>query len=108
MKNRKPQGIQMGVVSILLGVVLLIVNAVMLTMGKIFPVILAVTPPLILSGIMFLIMPGINPPPEIPEKKKAKYWWKNSPLINKTVWLFAIIVGLIAGIYLMVKFTNFV
>jgi hypothetical protein len=108
MKTRKPQGIQMGIVSIVFGAILLIANLWMLNNGKVFPVMLAITPPLILSGIMYLLMPGTNPAPEVPEGKRVVTWWKISPLKNKIVWILAILVGSFIGVYLMITYTSFI
>ena len=98
----------MGIVCLVFGIIFLIVNVVMFMNDKIYPVMLALTPPLIFSGIGFLVLPGIDVPPEIPEKERAKFWWKNSLNQHKMVWLIEILSGLAIGIWLMFSYTGFV
>ena len=108
MKKQKQMGIQMGIICLAFGIIFLIVNIVMFMNDKVYPVMLILSPPLIFSGVGFLVLPGIKVPPEIAEKERPKYWWKNSPIQHKLVWIIEMITGLAIGIWLMVSYTKFV
>ncbi len=107
MKQKKPLGIQMGIACLLFGMVFGIADLIIYERGKVYPAILVLTPILILSGIIFLLMPGNEPPPEIPKNIRVKTWWKISPTINKVIWASAMLIGLAIGIWLMISFADF-
>ena len=100
-------GIQMGIVSLAFGVVFLVANAVLFASGKLFPVMLALTPPLILAAVAFFAMPGSEPPPEVPANLRVKAWWKDSPPACKLAWIAAMAIGLCGGLWLMFSYTKF-
>ncbi len=105
---KKHMGTQMGIGSLAFGIILVITDIVMFNFGKVFPVMIVIAPALVLAGIGFLILPGVDPPASVPEKQRAKAWWKGSPMLNKTVWVVEIITGLSIGVWLMISYTKFV
>jgi F0F1-type ATP synthase membrane subunit a len=107
MKKRKPQGIQFAIVCLVFGVAAAVANTAMYFNGKVFPVLLAVTPFLLLAGISLLTLPGANPPDEVPDNQRIGHWWKNSAGSAKAVWISSAIAGLAIGVWMMFTFTNF-
>ena len=107
MKKQKHQGIQVGIVCLTFGTIFAIADTIMFMNGKVFPVMIALAPPLTLVGIGFLIVPGYRVAPEVPEKERPKEWWKKSSKTNKLVWIMEMLTGLAIGIWLMISFTKF-
>ena len=106
MKTKRPQGIQFGIVCFVFGVAGAIASYITMMNGKVLTTVLAITPMFLFSGIAFLILPGNNPPPEIPEKDRVKHWWKNSPGSAKVVWVIAGLAGVGLGLTLVFKYTD--
>ena len=104
---KKHMGTQMGIGCVIIGIILVITDMVMFNFGKVFPVMIVLAPPLVLAGIGFLVLPGTDPSADVPEKQRAKAWWKGSPMLNKMVWMVEIITGLAIGVWLLISYTKF-
>ena len=108
MKKKKPQGIQFGIICLVFGLAGAIATVIELYLGKVLTTVMAITPMLLFSGIVFLIIPGNDPPPDIPEKERIKHWWANSSSANKTVWIIAALAGVALGLTLVFRYADLV
>jgi len=99
MKN-KPFGFKTGIGLTILGDILIIVNIVMLqTNDSFFPKMLIAGCALSALGMSMIAVPGVTPPDDTPDNKKAGAWWKGSSPANKIVWIIASGAGMAAGFY---------
>ena len=108
MNKKKHQGIQFGIICLVFGVAGAIATVIEWYFGKVLTTVLAITPMLLFSGIVFLIIPGNDPPADIPEKERIKHWWTNSSSSNKTVWIITALAGVTLGLTLVFRYADFV
>ena len=106
-KKMRPQGIQFGIVCLVFGTAAAITDVVAYFNDRVFTTIMGLTPMLLLSGIVFLIVPGNNPPAEVPDKERPKMWWKTSSTMNKLVWIVTALAGIAIGLTLVFTYTDF-
>ena len=89
---------------LVVGGLFVVVNLGAIQFGYYFPKWLAATPAIILVGLAMLLFPGAEPPAEIEQAKRTRYFFGKAPLLNKIAWIVFGAAGVAIGVYLMTRF----
>ena len=100
-------GIQIAVTCLVFGLAGLISIVITYMNRNIYPVVMAITPGLILASLAFFIAPSEDPSPEVAAKDKVKKWWSIAPVKNKILWIISMAAGLAIGFYFTFTLTDF-
>jgi len=100
-------GRKYGLVFMVLGIILCAVNFFMLfNSGRYFPKLLITGFALTFFGISMLIVPGVPPADSVSDNDKMKVWFKQSPLLNKIVWIVFGLGGIGLGFYVSITLSG--
>jgi hypothetical protein len=100
-------GLKNGIIFLVLGVILVIVNLFMIQSGSYFPKLLLIGTTFTGLGLGFILFKGGNPGSEVAPKEKSKIHWREAPVVSRIMWILFAIAGLGGGVLWMVSIGGF-
>lgn len=94
--------VKMSLGALALAAVLGIVSFFLYQSGKYAPKLVVFIPFLVCMGIAFLLFPGVEPGPEIPDNKKLAYSFSKSKILVKIMWILFALIGLALGLFFII------
>lgn len=92
-------GRKVGLGVLIVGLVFGLVNGIAWLAGHYyFPKMLACVPAAILCGLAMMLFPGADIPSTVPPERIAGYLWRLAPWSHRFIWVFATLLGIVAGL----------